>query len=245
MRTSIKENETFILEVKKHWIVFIKPVAVICSFVWMKFAVGGMNLYSHVHHELLFKKYLLWGTVFSIAYFVYVYLDRKYDIWAVTDQRVVDESGIITHRAKESPIEKINNVDVIQTLIGRIMGYGKVRIQTAATEGESWINFVERPVELQTTILKQIEEFNIRQKTDVNVKETKECPFCAETILQKAKVCKHCGRELPTVAGDGIILPAGEKATAGHDRSGHAEQNGRPLGEEASFVDPFSWKRSR
>jgi hypothetical protein len=26
---------------------------------------------------------------------------------------------------------------------------------------------------------------------------TKQCPFCAETIKQAAKVCRFCGRELP------------------------------------------------
>ena len=28
--------------------------------------------------------------------------------------------------------------------------------------------------------------------------DTKECPFCAETIKAKAIVCKHCGRDLPS-----------------------------------------------
>jgi hypothetical protein len=28
---------------------------------------------------------------------------------------------------------------------------------------------------------------------------TRECPFCAEIIKQRAKVCKHCNRE---VAGE-------------------------------------------
>ena len=27
-------------------------------------------------------------------------------------------------------------------------------------------------------------------------KKTIECPWCAETILEKAKICKHCGKEL-------------------------------------------------
>jgi zinc-ribbon domain len=28
-------------------------------------------------------------------------------------------------------------------------------------------------------------------------KETKKCPFCAELVKPEAKVCKHCGRDLP------------------------------------------------
>jgi uncharacterized membrane protein YfcA len=32
---------------------------------------------------------------------------------------------------------------------------------------------------------------SVRQQAD-----TRECPHCAETILVKAKVCKHCGRDV-------------------------------------------------
>jgi hypothetical protein len=28
--------------------------------------------------------------------------------------------------------------------------------------------------------------------------DTRKCPFCAEFIKPEAKVCKHCGRDLPT-----------------------------------------------
>lgn len=36
----------------------------------------------------------------------------------------------------------------------------------------------------------------------MSTEETKECPFCAETIKTAAVVCKHCGRDL---AGDNNV----------------------------------------
>ena len=32
------------------------------------------------------------------------------------------------------------------------------------------------------------------------VRDERECPFCAELILRKARVCKHCGREVNVLA---------------------------------------------
>jgi len=32
------------------------------------------------------------------------------------------------------------------------------------------------------------------------VREERDCPFCAEPILKKARVCKHCGRDVEPLA---------------------------------------------
>ena len=33
-----------------------------------------------------------------------------------------------------------------------------------------------------------------------STRQERECPWCAETILAAAKVCKHCGRDIPAGA---------------------------------------------
>ena len=37
----------------------------------------------------------------------------------------------------------------------------------------------------------------LMQSEPSNAPQTKECPFCAETILAKAIICRFCNRELP------------------------------------------------
>jgi hypothetical protein len=32
------------------------------------------------------------------------------------------------------------------------------------------------------------------------LREERECPFCAEPILKRARVCKHCGRDVEPLA---------------------------------------------
>ena len=39
--------------------------------------------------------------------------------------------------------------------------------------------------------------FGPNYKQIKEAKETKKCPFCAELVKREAKVCKHCGRDLP------------------------------------------------
>jgi len=130
MRTQLKEGEKLIIEVRKHWIVLSKPfIATAC----MIFVLQNLGKYNLLGLKETLHKAGLCGIIICALYLIYVWLDRKYDIWAVTNQRVIDESGVVTHKAKESPLEKINNIDVVQTLSGRLMGYGRVQIQTRGT----------------------------------------------------------------------------------------------------------------
>jgi membrane protein YdbS with pleckstrin-like domain len=92
------------------------------------------------------------------AWALWRYLDWKFDLWAVTSQRVIDESGVLTVRTVDSPLETINNVSCEQTLFGRMFGFGKVAVQTAAEHGAVRIEGIARPEELRDAILEMKEK---------------------------------------------------------------------------------------
>ena len=58
----------------------------------------------------------------------------------------------------------------------------------------------------------KLDEAKIVEEQDATAnayREERECPYCAEPILAKARLCKHCGRDVEPLAdlGDAESLP--------------------------------------
>jgi membrane protein YdbS with pleckstrin-like domain len=191
MRTKLKRGEEVVYIARRHWFTLFKPTLfLLLSVVITPVVYGKWGQ---------FLDYIVIGVVMvAIGNFIYRIYDRKFDIWVVTNRRIIDEWGVISHNYKENPIEKINNINVQQSVTGRMFGFGTVEIQTAAEDGNTTIQMVESPVLLQEAILDVMESIGrTAVMPEIAQGDYRECPFCAEIIKKKAKVCRFCGRELP------------------------------------------------
>ncbi|MEZ5027907.1 MAG: PH domain-containing protein [Ferruginibacter sp.] len=145
MRTELKKNEKKLIIIRQHWLRLVLPffawiVLAILLFWWLKFSTA------------------LIIVLLAAIYPLIEYVNWKNNIWCVTNMRVVDESGFFSRYSKESPLDKINNVEYDQTLWGRLLGYGSVDIQTAAELGETRYEFIHHPKLLKDTITHAREE---------------------------------------------------------------------------------------
>lgn len=150
MRTVLKKDEKILIIIRQHWLKLALPF-----FAWLLLAV-----------------ILIWWLQNSTAFIIVLitaiypmleYINWKYNLWCVTNLRVVDESGFFSRYSKESPLDKINNVEYDQSLWGRLFGFGSVDIQTAAELGETTYNLIHHPKLLKDTITHAQEEYKKMQ----------------------------------------------------------------------------------
>ena len=153
MRTQLKKEENLLVVIRQHWLKLVLPfVAWLLITVLLFIFLNGDN-----------TKIALVLALVTALYPAYLYLEWKYNLWAVTNMRVVDESGYFGRYSKESPLDKINNVEYTQSVWGRMFGYGDVEIQTAAELGDSKYTMIHDPKILKDTITHAQEEYKAAQ----------------------------------------------------------------------------------
>jgi membrane protein YdbS with pleckstrin-like domain len=142
MRTPLQKDEKVLLVTYSSWTSLVWPALLALALV----VVGVI---------VVWKLPSVWGWLIAVAgvgYWLLRYSNWKVNIWVVTNFRVIDEAGLVTHYAKESPLDKINNVSYDQTVAGRLFNFGHVEIQTAAEAGATDYYDVNHPKRLKDTI---------------------------------------------------------------------------------------------
>jgi uncharacterized membrane protein YdbT with pleckstrin-like domain len=69
----------------------------------------------------------------------------------VTNLRVVHKTGFIKRRTFEMPLDKVESVDVNQSILGRILDYGDVTI-LGVGEGKETISTIAKPLAFRSFI---------------------------------------------------------------------------------------------
>lgn len=129
--------------------------------------------------------------------------------FAVTDMRVVAKLGFIERESLETLLSKIEAIGVDQGIVGRMLGYGTITITGTGGTEESFPRIAD-PLEFRRQIQSQVVALDERRGGQESTagaarpnepRVERDCPYCAERILARARVCKHCGRDVAPVAG--------------------------------------------
>ena len=76
---------------------------------------------------------------------------------AITNKRVIGKTGLISTKALDAPLNKVQNASVANGLFGKIFNYGTVRIDTAA--GTYTFYGIKNPNNFKTMLMNQIDQY--------------------------------------------------------------------------------------
>jgi uncharacterized membrane protein YdbT with pleckstrin-like domain len=198
---NLLEGERIVYRARLHWTIFGASILIVLLGVALAIALRMFDpQYWYVGAALAGI-----GLLFAIGPAIR-YTTSEF---AVTNKRVLSKLGFIQRESDETMLSKVEAIGVDQGILGRVLGYGTVTLTGTGGTEERFAN-ISQPLEFRRQIQTQVVAFEERRGSNLQVSSAagpdasrveRECPYCAERILARARVCKHCGREVAPASG--------------------------------------------
>ena len=144
----LQPGERVLFSTNEHWMFFLPAiaawiVAVIFLVLWRFFAADALALVCLAFAAVAGLAALYWTAA--------AWFHRWTTEIDVTNMRVVHKTGFIKRRTFEMSLDKVESVDVNQSILGRLMNYGDLTIQGVG-EGTQTISTVTSPLAFRSAI---------------------------------------------------------------------------------------------
>jgi len=84
--------------------------------------------------------------------------------YLITNRRVIEVRGIINKHVRDSALEKVNDVEMDQSVLGRLLGYGTVQIITGSDIGMNMFRRISNPVRFKREMLNAKERLHVDEQ---------------------------------------------------------------------------------
>jgi uncharacterized membrane protein YdbT with pleckstrin-like domain len=153
------KNEQILWRARQHWIVLSANFAInlfIFIVIWAIYGVSGMLGAGWLGDLLRNNRGLaLIALLIPIVWFGWEFLQWWAEEYLITTTRVVQTEGLVNKHTKDSALEKINDITLNQSVLGRILNYGDLAIITGSDMGTNVLKRLAKPVEFKKTLLEQ------------------------------------------------------------------------------------------
>jgi hypothetical protein len=148
------ENEQVIYVTRQHWLVLVGEI--LSESVLSIALIVLVTLLLVLPMPVPFAPWAALG--YLLLAFPLVSLWRDAVVWSnrkfvVTSFRVIQLSGVLSKNVIDSSLEKVNDVKLEQSMLGRMFGYGDIEILTASELGVNKFHRLGEPVRFKTAML--------------------------------------------------------------------------------------------
>lgn len=145
-RRLLTSGEQVVHEMRPHWKARVAPI-VWTIVVWAAAGLIYGQLGDGQRAWLIPGALLVWIVVAG-----WPLLRWRFTEYTVTNERLISRSGVIAKRAKEIPLERINDVTFTQSVLDRLLGAGDLVLESAGESGQQLFNDIGHPEQIQKLI---------------------------------------------------------------------------------------------
>jgi uncharacterized membrane protein YdbT with pleckstrin-like domain len=150
-RTSVRDGEEIVLDLRPHWWYFVRETAVLV----VALVLGILALALDWHEAVKVVAGL--AILLALAWSATSYLRWTTTHLVLTTDRLIYRSGVLTRSGIEIPLERINTVFFRQTLLERSIRSGDLVVESAGELGRQHFSNIRRPLNVQNEIYRQME----------------------------------------------------------------------------------------
>ena len=154
---TLTEDEHLVLRLHPHWKTLIGPVLVAVLVVAAALIAEVLipsNSAAPVERLVVAAVAILAVMLWLIA----PVLRWRPTIYELTTRRLRVRSGIVTRRGRDIPLARINDVSFEKGLLDRLLGSGRLVVESAGEHGQILLNDIPRVEFTQATLFQLVEE---------------------------------------------------------------------------------------
>jgi uncharacterized membrane protein YdbT with pleckstrin-like domain len=147
----LQTGETIKAVGKLHWIVFVRGF--VLSLIGLVLMIYGRDTQAVARHDFASVLVIVGDLLLFVG--VLMLISGWFRRWiteiSVTTHRVIYKTGFIRRHTVEMNMDKVETVDVDQSILGRLLGFGTIRVRGTGQSIES-LRQISHPIELRNAI---------------------------------------------------------------------------------------------
>ena len=154
MTDQLMPGETLVLRERQHWVVMVRPLLLPVALVVLALVADFLDV---IPGDLRLLATLAVVALLGLALIV-VWVRWTSRSFTITDRRVLLDTGILSRSSKVIALDRVQDISTGQSLLGRLLGYGRVEIDSAGAAGVEVLSALPEPQRFRDAVFEQAEE---------------------------------------------------------------------------------------
>jgi uncharacterized membrane protein YdbT with pleckstrin-like domain len=157
--SNLLPGENLVLKDHPHWIVLTKtlwiPIVLLIVVAVADFTILGPDYYYQPNVRKILSLSVM---ALALLWLIVVWIRWRSTAYTLTDQRIKIETGVFGRQEKVIPIDRIQDCTTRMSVMGRMLGYGRVEVDAAGAQGAEVLDHLPNPGAFRDQVFMQSEK---------------------------------------------------------------------------------------